>query len=405
MEIAIIGGGAAGFFSAINGALNFPEHRITIYEKSNKVLSKVRVSGGGRCNVTHACFDIYQLAKNYPRGEKQLLSAFSRFNVIDTIAWFEERGVKLKTEQDGRMFPVTNHSETIINCLLNEAGKFRVNIVMNAEVKKLSKTAEEKFELVFSNSNTVVADKVLVAAGGHPKAENLNWLLETGHEIVTPVPSLFTFNIPADPIIDLMGVSISPVKLRISGTKYVVSGPLLITHWGMSGPAILKLSSIAARELAEKKYEFDLYISWVPDYNQEQLLRILPSLKAEMGSKQIYNHCPLDLPKRLWSFLLKKNKIPEAAKWADLSNEQIRNIARCLTSDLYKIKGKTTFKEEFVTCGGISLQDIDMKTMESKKCKGIYFAGEVLDIDAITGGFNFQSAWTTGYIAALNFGK
>jgi predicted Rossmann fold flavoprotein len=404
-EIAIIGGGAAGFFAAVNCAKKFPQHRVTIYEKSAKLLSKVRVSGGGRCNVTHSCFEITQLVKNYPRGEKNLINAFARFSVSNTIGWFEERGVKLKTEQDGRMFPVTDNSQTIVDCLLEEANKFNVNIVTNAEVKKFSKDEENKFHLIFNDENTIVADKVLIASGGYPKTESFNWLRETGHDIVPPVPSLFTFNIPGNRIVELMGVSVSPVRLRIGGTKHLVYGPVLITHWGLSGPAVLKLSSIAARELAEKKYDFELLVSWITDYDAEQVQRMLPSLKKELGSKQMYNHCPFEFPKRLWMFLLNKINIAETLRWADLSNEQARNLARCLTHDIYKISGKTTFKEEFVTCGGVSLRDVDMKTMESKKCPGLYFAGEVLDIDAVTGGFNFQAAWTGGYIAGINMGK
>jgi predicted Rossmann fold flavoprotein len=404
-EIAIIGGGAAGFFAAVNCAKNFPQHRVTIYEKSAKLLSKVRVSGGGRCNVTHSCFEITQLVKNYPRGEKNLINAFARFSVSNTIGWFEDRGVKLKTEQDGRMFPVTDNSQTIVDCLLEEAKKFNVNIVTNAEVKKFSKDEENKFHLIFNDGNTIVANKVLIASGGYPKTESFNWLRETGHDIVPPVPSLFTFNIPGNRIVELMGVSVSPVRLRIGGTKHLVYGPVLITHWGLSGPAVLKLSSIAARELAEKKYDFELLVSWITDYDAEQVQRMLPSLKKELGSKQMYNHCPFEFPKRLWMFLLNKINIAETLRWADLSNEQARNLARCLTHDIYKISGKTTFKEEFVTCGGVSLRDVDMKTMESKKCPGLYFAGEVLDIDAVTGGFNFQAAWTGGYIAGTNMGK
>ncbi len=404
-QIAIIGGGAAGFFAAVNCAKKFPQHHVTIYEKSNKLLSKVRVSGGGRCNVTHSCFEITQLVKNYPRGEKNLINAFARFSVSNTIQWFEERGVKLKTEEDGRMFPVTNNSQTIVDCLVDEAKKNHIDIVTNAEVIQFSKNAEEKFELAFSGGKIIVADKVLIASGGYPKAESFNWLRETGHEIISPVPSLFTFNIPNDPVVELMGVSVSPARVRIGGTKYLVYAPLLVTHWGMSGPAVLKLSSMAARELAAKNYEFEIIVSWTTEYNPEQLQRILPSLKMELGAKQIYNHCPFELPKRLWMFLLNKATIPEALRWADLSSEQIRNLVRCLTHDLYKVKGKTTFKEEFVTCGGVSLQDVNMKTLESKKCPGLFFAGEVLDVDAITGGFNFQAAWTTGFIAGTGIGK
>ncbi len=404
-EIAIIGGGAAGFFAAVTCAKNFPQHRVTIYEKSNKLLTKVRVSGGGRCNVTHACFDVKQLVKNYPRGEKQLMNAFSRFSTTDTINWFEERGVELKTESDGRMFPVTDNSATIVNCLMNEAEKYNVQIVPNAEIIRLSKTAGEKFELTFRDNQIIHVDKIIVAAGGHPKEESLHWLKETGHELVSPVPSLFTFNIPKNPVVELMGVSVPSATVKIGGTHHLSSGPLLITHWGMSGPAVLKLSSMAARDLAEKKYEFGIIVSWLENFNPEQLQNELMNFKTELNSKLVYNHCPLDLPKRLWMYLLDKISVPETHRWADLSKEQIRKLVSVLLQDNYQVRGKTTFKEEFVTCGGVSLFDVDFKTMESKKCKGVHFAGEVLDIDAVTGGFNFQSAWTTGYIAGMNIGN
>ncbi len=404
MEIAIIGGGAAGFFAAIACAENFPEHRVTIYEKSNKLLSKVRVSGGGRCNVTHSCFDIQQLVKNYPRGEKQLINAFARFSPADTVRWFEDRGVELKTEEDGRMFPVTDNSATIVNCLKDAAEANHIRIVTNAELVKLSKNNEEKFELIFRDGTILVADKILIAAGGHPKSESLSWLKETGHELISPVPSLFTFNMPKDPVVELMGVSVPNGVLQIENTKYHSLGPLLITHWGMSGPAVLKLSSRAARELAGKNYDFNLIVSWIPDYKFDPLQKYLAEQKTKLSSKHIYKHGPFDLPKRLWMFLLDKIAIAETIRWADLSKEQLRKLADALVHDVYHVKGKTTFKEEFVTCGGVSLNDVDLMTMESKKCKGIYFAGEVLDVDALTGGFNFQAAWTTGFIAGSKMG-
>ncbi len=404
-EIAIIGGGAAGFFAAVNCAAAYPEHHVTIYEKSRKLLAKVRVSGGGRCNVTHACFDIQQLVKNYPRGEKQLINAFARFSATDTVQWFEERGVKLKTEEDGRMFPVTDNSETIVQCLMQEAEKYRVRIITNAEIISVLKTENENFELTFADSEIKTADKILIAAGGHPKSESLSWLSSSGHEIISPVPSLFTFNIPKNPIVELMGVSVASARVQIEGSKSQVTGPLLITHWGMSGPAILKMSSLAARDLAEKKYRFNLIVSWIPETNPEILQKDLLTYKNEFASKQVYPHCPFNLPKRLWTFLLKKISVPETSRWGDLSKEQLRKLTDVMTHDLYEVKDKTTFKEEFVTSGGIALKDVDFRTMESRLCKGMYFAGEVLDIDAYTGGFNFQSAWTTGFIAAMNMGK
>lgn len=404
-KIVVIGGGAAGFFAAVTCAGNYPESRVTIYERSNKLLTKVRISGGGRCNVTHACFDNQEMVKKYPRGEKQLINAFARFSVVDTIRWFEERGVMLKTEEDGRMFPVTNNSATIVNCLLHEADQLSVKIVMNAELIKLSKNKEEKFELIFKDGSDVLADKVIVAAGGHSKSENVSWLKESGHELVSPVPSLFTFNMPGDPVRELMGVSVPHAGLQIEGSKQVITGPLLITHWGMSGPVVLKKSAIAARELAARNYHFNLIVNWMADENQEVLQKNLTAFKTEYGSKEIHHNNPFDLPKRLWKFLLNKIGIQETTRWADLSKEFIRKLSDILTQDRYGVHGKTTFKEEFVTSGGVNLNDVDFRTMESRKCKGIYFAGEILDVDGLTGGFNFQAAWTTGFISGINAGK
>ena len=404
-KIAVIGGGAAGFFAAVTCAGIYPESRVTIYERSNKLLAKVRVSGGGRCNVTHACFTIQDMVKNYPRGEKHLINAFARFSVVDTIRWFEARGVMLKTEEDGRMFPVTNNSATIVNCLLNEAEKLSVRVVMNAELVRLSKNIEEKFELRFKEGGDVIADKVIVAAGGHPKSEHVSWLIETGHELVSPVPSLFTFNMPDDPVRELMGVSVAAAGLQIEGSKQVITGPLLITHWGMSGPVVLKTSAVAARDLASRKYHFNLIVNWMVDQNQDVLQKKLISFKAKFGSKEIHYSSPFDLPKRLWKFLLNKIGIQETTRWADLSKEFIRKLSDILTQDRYEVRGKTTFKEEFVTSGGVNLNDVDFRTMESRKCKGIYFAGEILDVDGLTGGFNFQAAWTTGHIAGNSIEK
>ena len=404
-EIAVIGGGAAGFFAAINCAMNFPDHRITIFEKSNKLLAKVRISGGGRCNVTHDCFDNRMLVKNYPRGEKQLMNAFARFSVADTIQWFSERGVTLKTEEDGRMFPVSNRSETIVNCLMNEADKYKVKIELNSELISLKKNPDESFELSFKNGNKISADKILIAAGGHPKSESLAWLCETGHELVSPVPSLFTFNIPGNSVTGLMGVSVPFAKLMIEGTKHQVQGPLLITHWGLSGPATLKLSAGAARELSDRNYNFKLSVSWLGDDSTEEILEKINSAKKENSSKQLSVYFPFELPRRLRFYLFDKIKISDTLRWADLSKEQGKKLINVLTQDIYDVRGKTTFKEEFVTSGGVNLDDVDFRTMESRKCKGIFFAGEVLDIDAYTGGFNFQAAWTTGFISGTNIGK
>lgn len=404
-HIAIIGGGAAGFFAAVNCAEMYPEHSITIFEKGNKLLSKVRVSGGGRCNVTHACFDINLLAKNYPRGEKQLKSVFSRFMTNDTINWFSERGVELKTEADGRMFPVTDSSQTIIDCLMREADKHRVKIEMNADVLRLEKKETGKIELTFRNDERRLFDAVLIASGGSANATGFDWLKNLGHEIIPPVPSLFTFNMPKNPITQLMGVAVDHARIKILQTSLSNEGPLLITHWGMSGPAILKLSAQAARALAEMKYNFKIQICWLKEMKEDELRSELQQFKKVFTVKMISNTNEFGLPKRLWFFLLNKSGIEENTQWAQLSKEQLNKLLNNLLYDEYAVSGKTTFKEEFVTCGGVSLNDVDFKTMESKRMKGLYFAGEVLDVDAVTGGFNFQAAWSTGWVAAGSMGK
>ncbi|CAN5364525.1 NAD(P)/FAD-dependent oxidoreductase [soil metagenome] len=404
-HIAIIGGGAAGFFAAVNCAEMYPQHSITIFEKGSKLLSKVRVSGGGRCNVTHACFDIQLLAKNYPRGEKQLKSVFSRFMTNNTIEWFAERGVQLKAEADGRMFPVTDSSQTIIDCLMREADLHKVKIEMNADVLRLEKKENGKIELTFRYEDRRLFDAVLIASGGSANEAGFDWLKETGHTIVSPVPSLFTFNMPKNPVTELMGVAVEWARIKILQTKYTNEGPLLITHWGMSGPAILKLSAQAARTLSEVKYNFKIQICWLKDKKEDEMRSLLQRIKKDAATKMINNTNEFGLPKRLWYFLLYKSGIEENTQWAQLSKEQLNKLLNNLLYDEYAVSGKTTFKEEFVTCGGVSLNDVDFKSMESKKMKGLYFAGEVLDIDAVTGGFNFQAAWSTGFVAAGSMGK
>ena len=398
-KVVVIGGGAAGFFAAINCAQANKEADVFLFEKTAKVLQKVKVSGGGRCNVTHACFDLKQLSLAYPRGEKQLKSAFARFSTQDTIDWFESRKVKLKTKPDGRMFPVSDNSQTIIDCLEKEAKKLKVKVEFEKGVKKIIPNFHGGFELLMDSGEKIVCQKIIVAAGGSPKEEQMQWLRELGHRIETPVPSLFTFNIPNNPIVELMGIAINPARVRILNTKLECSGPVLITHWGLSGPAILKTSSIGARVLAEKDYDFEAQISWLDNKKEDSVRQELFNLKAANPTKQIGNLFPFNLPKRLNSYLLAKAGIDENANWAEVSKDGVNDIIKCLLYDTYPVKGKTTFKEEFVTCGGINLDDIDFKNMESKRLKGLFFAGEVLDIDGVTGGFNFQAAWTTGFIA------
>jgi hypothetical protein len=398
MKIVVIGGGAAGFFAAINAAEKNKNAQVTILEKTSKLLSKVLVSGGGRCNVTHACFDNSLLVKNYPRGEKELRSAFSKFSTTDTVEWFRKRGIILKTEEDGRMFPVTDSSETIADCLLDSAGDAGVKIKTGVSVKEIIKN--EAGFLLKTDHDDLFCDKLIIATGGSSKDENYNWLRKLGHSIVPPVPSLFTFNIPNDPVIRLMGISVSHTRVRILTTKLETSGPLLITHWGLSGPAILRASAWGARLLHEMGYNFTAQISWLTSHKEEELREELFMHKELHAPKLVINSQPFEFSKRLWEFFLHKAAVPDTLKWADTSKKQVNTLIEILLRDNYTVKGKTTFKEEFVTCGGVSLKEIDFSTMQSKVVPGLYFAGEILDIDGITGGFNFQSAWTTGWIAA-----
>lgn len=396
VHIVVIGAGAAGFFSAISCKTHYPEAHVTIYEKTDKLLAKVKISGGGRCNVTHACFSNAQLVKFYPRGERQLKKAFTQFTTSDTVKWFEDRGVKLKTEADGRMFPVSDSSQSIINCLLREADEQGISIQLNQPIIGIEKE-NSKFKLTLRD-NVIYADKVIIATGGSPKPEGFAWLNKFGHIIESPVPSLFTFNMPGESIKSLMGVSLH-ANVRIPGTKLKSEGSLLITHWGMSGPAILKLSAWGARILNELQYQFSIQVNWLGAINEDKAREILIEESRLHPRKKISNANPFQLPARLYDFLLSKVEIAPETAIGEMGNKSRNRLLNTLLNDEYKVQGKTTFKEEFVTCGGISLQDVSVDTMESKKCPGLYFAGEVLDIDGITGGFNFQAAWTTGFIA------
>ena len=402
-KIAVIGAGAAGFFGAIRIKSLLPDANVVVFEKSNKMLAKVKVSGGGRCNVTNSCVEVSSLIKNYPRGAKEMRSPFMQFSCVDTVKWFKERGVDLKAEADGRMFPVTNNSQTIIDCLMDEAEKFGVEFSLGSTIKKIN-SIDKKIELVFDNDSTSVFDAVLVATGGHPNKEGFRWLTSTNHTIVEPVPSLFTFNFKDKTISALMGVSVSNAQVKIVGTKYEYSGPLLITHWGISGPAVLKLSSFAARSLAEMKYEFVTSVNWL-NKKEEEVRQLILQVKSHFPKRTLFRLNELELPKRLWEYILFKLKIDGEQIIGNISKDSLNRIVNNIVNDQYEVKGKTTFKEEFVTCGGIALNEIDFKTMESKLVPNLFFAGEVLDIDAITGGFNFQAAWTTGFIAGSEIGK
>ena len=398
-KLIVIGGGAAGFFCAVNAARINPQLEVIILEKSGKILSKVRISGGGRCNTTHACFDIAEMSKKYPRGGNFVKKTFHQFFTTDTIRWFEERDVKLKTEEDGRMFPVTDSSQTIIDCLMKEANKYNVAIRMNTEVKEITRV-EELFEIRTANSQLSTANYICIASGGYPKVSMFEWLKELGHTIEEPVPSLFTFNITGHPITKLMGVSVEKARVKIIGTKLEQEGPLLITHWGLSGPAVLKLSAWGARQLAISNWQFSILINWLPDFNEQQLTEKFQTLRFEMASQKIVNRNPFGLPQRLWEFLLEHSEVNKEKRWADLPAKEQNKLIRNLCACEFAIKGKTTFKEEFVTAGGIKLNEVDANTMMSKKVSNLFFAGEVMDVDGITGGFNFQHAWTSGFIAA-----
>lgn len=398
-QLVVIGGGAAGFFCAVNAARLEPSLKVILLEKTGKLLSKVKISGGGRCNTTHACFEIPELAKRYPRGQNFLKKSFHWFNTNDTIAWFAERGVVLKTEADGRMFPVTDNSQTIIDCLLREADKHRVEVQLNKEVKQIVKE-ENGFVIHLANNNTIHANYICVATGGYPKRAMFEWLQQTGHTIEEPLPSLFTFNMPGHQITTLMGVSVSNATVKVSGTKLSETGPLLITHWGMSGPAILRLSAWGARELAVKQYVFTIVVNWLGTETENQLRNRWQEIREANASQKIGNKNPFQLPNRLWLYLLEESEIQPEMRWADLPSKLQNKLIQTLTTQQFEVKGKTTFKEEFVTCGGIKLSEIDPNTMQSKKTEGLFFAGEVMDIDGITGGFNFQNAWTSGFLAA-----
>lgn len=395
-KVAVIGGGAAGFFAALSVAEHHPSAHITLYEKSSKVLSKVKISGGGRCNVTHNCTDINTLIQAYPRGGKQLKSIFHAFQPKDTIAWFNARGVALKTEKDGRMFPITDDSQTIIDCLETACNKLGIQRQLNSGVEKISPQGEQ-WILEFKNGS-IQCDAVIVTTGGSPKDKGFDWLANLEHSIIPPVPSLFTFNMPKEDITQLMGVVAKKTKVYINGSKIKTEGPILITHWGMSGPAILKASSMGARVLANHNYQFSIRVQWLEESPQE-LFSMLEKIAKNNPQKQIGKYNPFNFPNRLWTYLLNKIKLAQDRRWNEVGQKNFHRLIDLLTNDSYAVEGKTTFKEEFVTCGGISLRDINMKTMESKKAKGLYFAGEVLDIDAITGGYNFQAAWSGGYVA------
>lgn len=398
-DIIIVGGGAGGFFTAINIAEKNPKLKIAILERGKEVLTKVRISGGGRCNVTHACFEPNELVKFYPRGEKELRGPFHQFCSGDTIEWFEKHGVELKIEEDGRMFPVSNSSQTIIDCFTTATKKLGIQVLTGQSVQSIykSETSDGNFWKIETQNEQYICKKLVLATGSNPKMWEM--IQEFGHSIVSPVPSLFTFNIKDTRIKELPGVS-AQVSVKVKDTKLTSTGPLLVTHWGMSGPAILKLSAWGARTLFEKNYQFTIFVNWLNDIDTEDAEKILKELKQEHSKKTVSKKSPFEFPNRLWESLVLASGIFEETKWADLSKIQLQNLSNQLTNGQFQVNGKSTFKEEFVTAGGIDLKEINFKTMESKLHQNLYFAGEIVNIDAITGGFNFQNAWTSGFIVA-----
>jgi len=401
-DIIIIGGGAAGFFSAINAAEINPNLKIAILERGKDVLTKVKVSGGGRCNVTHAEFLPKELSTNYPRGEKELLGPFHSFMTGDTMQWFEERGIALKIEDDGRIFPVSDDSQSIIDCFLREADRLKIQVLKSHAVQTFQQ--KNDFWEIKTSKGDFSAEKMMLATGSNPKMWNL--LKKLGHKIIEPVPSLFTFNIKDERIKDLPGIATEAVvKINSKKVNLESKGPLLITHWGMSGPGILKLSAWGARDLEKLNYQFEIKVNWLPGTTSEEVLNQLKDLKNKLAKQQVLKNAQFDLPKRLWRNLIVAAGITDGTTWADLNKNQLHNLSSQLTEAAFKVNGKSTFKEEFVTAGGVDLKEVNFKTFESKLYKNLFLAGEILNIDAITGGFNFQNAWTGGFLAAQAMSK
>ena len=398
-DLIVIGGGAAGFYGALQAAEIQPGLKILILERSTKLLSKVRISGGGRCNVTHSCFDPIRLSQHYPRGEKALRRIFKKYDAGHTVDWFESKHVAIKTEADGRMFPVTDDSQTIIDCFLNEARRRNIQIQMSAEVNRVE-GKDLELEISTTSGSKYRGRRVLVAIGGSPKPETYSFIEKLGHKIRAPIPSLFTFNDSKKTFVDLMGVSVAKAEVRIARTSYKQVGAVLITHWGLSGPAVIRLSSWAAEHLHVVNYDFLALVSWVGPADEETMRSFLLSQKSARAKQKIHGHPLLDLPQRLWLKLCELSEIPEDKIWAEIANKNLNRLLEHLIKCPFHIKGKTTFKEEFVTCGGVEFSELDAETLESKFAKGVYFAGEVLNEDGETGGFNFQAAWSTASVAA-----
>ncbi|MBF1443529.1 MAG: NAD(P)/FAD-dependent oxidoreductase [Prevotella pallens] len=399
LNIAIIGGGAAGFFAAISAKTKMPNSNVIVFEKTNRILAKVGISGGGRCNLTNSFADISDLKQAYPHGNKLIKRLFKRFDYNDTFQWFEAHGVQLVTQPDNCVFPFSQNSQTIIDCLTHTAQQLGVDVCLQHRLTNIAKQTEGKIEVHFKDKPYRTFDRVIITTGGSLRTANLQYLENLGHKIEATIPALFTFNIAEKAFKNLMGTVVEHVLLSIPATKFHSNGALLITHWGMSGPATLKLSSYAARYLAENNNKTPVSVNWVNETNAQSVAQNITAIATENAKKQIVNTRPYNLPTRLWEYLLQRANIEKEKRWIDIGKKAMHKLIETLTNDVHQIEGKGSFRDEFVTCGGVSLKSINPNTLESKVCKGVFFAGEVLDVDAITGGFNLQAAWTTGYVA------
>ncbi|HMJ88975.1 MAG TPA: NAD(P)/FAD-dependent oxidoreductase [Candidatus Acidoferrum sp.] len=397
-RIAIAGGGAAGFFAAITCAEAAPGSEVTLFEKGPQFLAKVRISGGGRCNVTHHCFHPRELSTRYPRGGRALIGLFQRFQAQETVEWFESRGVKLKTEADGRMFPTTDTSQTVIDCLVGEARRVGVILVANRGIDSAARVESSGFQLTMSNAESIACDQLLLATGGARSPALAKLATDLGHTLVPPVPSLFTFQIETPWLRELSGLAVE-ARVSVPQTKLAEQAPMLITHMGLSGPAILRLSAWGARELHEMNYRFPLVVNWLPALNEQSVTAALHSRRTDFPARLIVNTPVTPLPVRLWEKLVLASGVTADTRWSNLSRSAQHALVQTLMRTQFQVVGKSLNKDEFVTCGGVPLNEVDMKTMQSRVCPGLFFAGELLDIDGITGGFNFQAAWTTGWIA------
>ncbi|MBT5902599.1 MAG: NAD(P)/FAD-dependent oxidoreductase [Opitutaceae bacterium] len=399
LRIAVIGGGAAGYFSAITAAEAAPDAQVVLFEATGHVLAKVRISGGGRCNTTHACFEPRELVKRYPRGSRELIGPMNKFGPRETVAWFAARGVELKTESDGRMFPTTDDSGTIIDCLQSAIAHSAVPVRIRMPVREVERAEDGRFRLTLGDGEVERFDRVIVTTGGNRGSGGHAIATALGHTIEPPVPSLFTFQIDDARLQGIEGLAVPEAEVSVPGTKLKERGPVLVTHWGLSGPGVLRLSAWGARELATLDYQFTVRIAWSGEPNEDRVREKLVAGRSALGKKRVRNVNPIGLPGRLWERLVEAAEIAEDVIWVSLPKKSLNALVRAVVASEFAVTGKSTNKEEFVTCGGVRLREVDFKTMESRRCPGLYFAGEVLDIDGITGGFNFQSAWTTAHLA------